>query len=142
MIPHLSNLSRGERRNAILFLEKENQKWADRLMPVPRDQWTRVDQAGLLSLYRSKEFMVQVFNEGHDGVVVRLSVNRTHVDPATLKWVDGIEWDDLQRLKAECGYGHLEAVEVYPPDSSIVNVANLRHLWVLADRLPFSWRPS
>jgi hypothetical protein len=33
-----------------------------------------------------------------------------------------------------------DAVEVYPPAGDVVNVANMRHLWVLRDRLPFAWR--
>ena len=90
-----------------------------------------------LRAWRSKEFLVQLFPALGD--VQRLSVNRTRVDPATLRWVDGITWDDLQRLKREAGYGDREAVEIYPPDSCIVNVASIRHLWILPGRMPFSW---
>lgn len=32
------------------------------------------------------------------------------------------------------------AVEIYPAERDIVNVANMRHLWVLPERLPFGWR--
>jgi len=64
---------------------------------------------------------------------------RTHVDPTILRWVDGITWDDLQRLKREAGYGDREAVEVYPPAACVVNEANIRHLWILPSRMPFSW---
>ena len=87
--------------------------------------------------WRSREFLVQQCDE--TGGVIRLSVNRTHVDPSTMRWLDGITWDDLQRLKSEAGFGDREAVEVFPPDGNVVDVANIRHLWVLPERLPFSW---
>jgi hypothetical protein len=46
----------------------------------------------------------------------------------------------LQRLKAECGYADRDAVEVYPRERDVVNVANLRHLWVMREPLAFAWR--
>lgn len=45
---------------------------------------------------------------------------------------DGVSWDALQWVKGAVGYADCEAVELYPPDDRIVNVANMRHLWVLA----------
>lgn len=44
---------------------------------------------------------------------------------------EGIPWDVLQWVKGQLGYGAHEAVEVYPPDKLLVNVANVRWLWVL-----------
>jgi len=86
--------------------------------------------------WRSREFLVQQFI---DNGMVRLSINRCHIHPQSLQWVDGITWDDLQKLKRQAGYGDREAVEIYPPDEYVVDVANIRHLWILPDRLPFSW---
>ena len=31
-------------------------------------------------------------------------------------------------------------MEVYPRTADLVNVANMRHLWVLPELLPFAWR--
>ena len=90
-------------------------------------------------VWRSKSFLVQVFKEA-DGVT-RLSVIRTAVR-VDGDWADGISWDDLQRLKSECGRGSLDAVEVYPADGEVVNVANMRHLWVLPVRLSFAWKAA
>jgi hypothetical protein len=56
------------------------------------------------------------------------------------RWADGITWDTLQLLKRECGHGERWAVEVYPPDTDIVNVANMRHLWLLRAPPPFGFR--
>ncbi len=49
-------------------------------------------------------------------------------------------WDELQRIKSECGYGNTDAIEIYPADDDVVNVANMRHLWILDSRIPFAWR--
>lgn len=73
-------------------------------------------------------------------MLVRLSVLRTTLDPQAGRWVDGITWDELQSIKAECGYGQHDALELYPPDSDVVNVANLRHLWVMRELQTFAWR--
>lgn len=140
MIPHLGPLNRSERRTAILFLEQENKKWPAELTQVPENAWPSTPD-GLhkpILVWRSSEFVVQVFAEPGD--VLRMSVNRTHIDPATLRWVDGITWDELQSLKRQCGYGDRFAVEIYPADVDIVNVGSLRHLWILREPLAFAWR--
>lgn len=139
MIPQLAHLNRQERKAAILFMERENAKHPATLTEIPRDKWPEPRGLTLIPirLLRSSEFVVMVYEEGAG--LLRLSVNRSHVDPATLRWVDGISWDELQVLKREAGYGDREAVEIYPPDLDVVNVGSLRHLWVLPQRMPFSW---
>lgn len=136
MIPQLVGRSREERRQAILAMERENAKQPVRLAPITLPAAVP-GMTAPFAAWRSREFLVQAFAEA--GGIVRLSVNRTHVDPATMRWLDGIVWDELQALKSEAGYGDREAVEIYPPDSSVVNVGSLRHLWVLPERMPFSW---
>lgn len=134
-IPQRSGLSREQRRAAILQMERDNKQYPNRLVEVdaPPHQYSQ----GLVRTWRSREFVVQEFRE--ELCVMRLSINRTHVHPSTMDWVDGITWDELQALKAQAGYGSFEAVEVYPPDGSVVNVASIRHLWILEARMPFSW---
>lgn len=53
--------------------------------------------------------------------------------------VGTVTWDDLQAIKEFLWPGQI-ALEVYPPASQLVNVANMRWLWVLPPRtrLPFS----
>jgi hypothetical protein len=61
----------------------------------------------------------------------------------TGRWLDGITWDELQHLKMLAGYGDRVAVEIYPPDSEVVNIANIRHLWLLNEVPTFMWqRPA
>lgn len=86
-------------------------------------------------VYRSREFLVQEFREND---VVRLSINRTRITKAG-DWQDGITWEELQRLKAECGWGDSQAVEIFPPERDVVNLHNIRHLWIPRIALPFAW---
>jgi len=127
--------TRAERR----ALQAENKKWPAQLRQVPREEWPpSVLPLGRrhVEVWRSRDFLVQVFS-AHRGIE-RLSVCRTaHTGKS---FVDGIAWEDLQRLKSECGRGDKDAVEIFPPDKDVVNVANMRHLWVLPHQLPFGWR--
>jgi hypothetical protein len=131
--------TRAQRRE----LERENAKRPAQLALVPRTEWPLEHQrsSAILRVWRSRDFLVQEYAEAPP-VLVRLSVLRTTLDPKAGRWVDGITWDELQRLKAECGYGRHDAVELYPADQDVVNVANLRHLWVMRELVEFAWRDS
>lgn len=120
-------------------IHRENRRYGRQLVEVANPPRQRGAYGAPFRAFRSRKFCVQAFAEV-DGVV-RLSVNRADINPDG-SWAEGITWDDLQRVKAEAGYADREAVEVYPPDSDVVNVANMRHLWVLpaGARLPFTWR--
>jgi hypothetical protein len=89
-----------------------------------------------MEVWRNDKHLVVVYDQ--DGTI-RLSILRTElaIDGG---WAQGITWDDLQRLKAECGRGERWAVEVFPPDSEMVNVANIRHLFLLDEVPEFGWR--
>ena len=52
---------------------------------------------------------------------------------------DGITWDELQGLKRSIGRGEQYALEVYPRDSDIVNIANMRHLWLFEEPMDCGW---
>lgn len=129
--------SRAERR----YLAAENRKQSAVLSRVPEEQIPRENspiprERQPVEVWRSQEFLVQVFNAG--GGIERLSVIRSRHDGEN--WGQDISWEDLQRLKSECGRGERDAVEIFPRDGDVVNVANMRHLWVLPGPLPFAWR--
>ena len=86
----------------------------------------------------SRRFTVQLFVEGPGRE--RLSISIAAFDDAG-RWKDGISWDDLQRLKTEAGFGGRWAVECFPPTSEVVNVSNMRHLWLIETPTAFGWRP-
>jgi hypothetical protein len=117
-------------------LARENARQPATLQEVPREQWPN-QTGGQIRVLRSRDFLVQVFPEPPP-VHVRLSINRTSLQGQ--RWQDGITWDELQRLKHEAGYGDCDAVEVFPADRDVVNVANMRHLWVMAEPVSFAWR--
>jgi hypothetical protein len=137
----IKNLPRAERRAAAAYLRQENAKWPEALKEWPRDEWPETYRNGstIARIMRSRGFLVQVFHEP-EPVTVRLSVLRTSIDTAG-GWQQDITWEELQRIKREAGYGGHDAVEVFPPDVDVVNVANIRHLWVFDPGfLPFAWR--
>ena len=70
-----------------------------------------------------------------------MSVNRTDVDNAG-GWKQNISWEDMQQLKRQAGFGNHYAVEVFPRDIDIVNVANMRYLWILEKPLKIGWSKS
>lgn len=122
-------------------LERDNAKWPKHLEPVPRSMWPEsmhLDD-NLLAVFRSRTFLVMKF-AAEKPAIVRLSVNRTTLSGD--RWADNITWDELQAIKLELGYFSEDAVEVYPPATDVVNVANMRHLWILTEPLPFAWRRS
>lgn len=88
-------------------------------------------------VWRSRGFMVQQFERL--GQPVRLTIQRTTLR-ADGEWMDEITWDDLQRIKREIGYGDRFAVEAYPEDRDVVNIANLRHLWLMSETPAWAWR--
>lgn len=125
-------------RNQRRQLERDNEKYPLVLKDIPRSQWPD-PLSKHMRVLRSRNFLVQIFHAPAPAVV-RLSVCRTSI--AGDRWKDGITWDELQQIKRECGYGDADAVEVYPSDVDVVNVANMRHLWIMAEPLQFSWRKA
>lgn len=115
-------------------MAKENAKWPLHLKQIPRDIWPS-QRPDVLEVWRSRGFLVQIYAEknGH----IRMSVNRTrHTGD---NWVAAITWDELMRLKRECGRGDLDALELYPADADVVNVANIRHLFFPPGPVAFKW---
>lgn len=121
-------------------LKHDNERWPETLAKVPPHEWPDVDISirKPVEVWRSRDFLVLLYSEERE--IVRMSVCRTAMNDTGKRFADGISWDDLQRLKSECGFSDADAVEIYPRDSDVVNVANMRHLWILPGILPFGWR--
>ncbi len=123
------------------YLREENRKYGRTFVEIPREEWPLqlpIDDAVVrLRVWRSRDFLVQAFSSP-DGSV-RLSVNTTEM-LANGSWREGLTWDDLQAIKQGVGYGDRWAVEVYPPSDSVVNIANMRHLWILASAPTYAWQ--
>lgn len=111
------------------------------LTRLPKEEWKGKEIPGRIEIWISRDFMVQIFEEKDN--IKRLSVNRTSYDGKT-GWSENISWEDLQKIKRAVGFAGHDAVEVYPDDYDVVNIANLRHLWVfpLHSKLDFIWRKA
>jgi hypothetical protein len=136
-VNHIQKLPREQRRAAAKYLLEQSKRYPAHLIPVPRDEWE--PSQNVIEFWRSRDYAVQVYKESNPGIMVRLSINRTRILPSG-DWQADIPWEDMQRLKAEAGYGQFDAVEVFPADCDVVNVANMRHLWVIRGSISFAWR--
>lgn len=124
-------------RDQRLALKAENKKRPIKLTSIPRAMWPNDKDESRFDVLISQKYLVQLFNEKN--AVTRISVNRTELK-ASGGWEDNLTWDELMSIKAELGYEHDYAVEIYPKKENIVNVANMRHLWVLPEELKsFGW---
>jgi len=121
------------------YLAKKNAMQPDQLAMVPKYMWPSYPE-GLVEVWRNKTFLVQIYIEAGLAGYERISVTRTTKSEPGDRWDDGISWDELQQIKRECGRGYKWAVEIYPEDSQIVNVANMRHIWVLPMAPEYGWR--
>ena len=122
---------------SMAYLHMENEKQSVELSMLDKSEWPKNNRpVNLCEVWRNKQFMVQVFVEGGRE---RLSVIRSKLT-CTGEWADGVTWDELMQLKAECGRGDKWAVEIFPPDDRIVNVANMRHLWILDGPPEYAWK--
>lgn len=130
-------MNRASRRDLQKILEKENAKRPVVLTMIPASAWpAKPYDPSRVEVWISQKYLVQVFNE--DGGIVRLSVNRT-MPRLNGGWMENITWDELQDIKRDIGRGDSYAVEVYPRDGDVVNVANMRHLWILPEPLTVGW---
>ena len=98
---------------------------------VPRELWPIMPamESVPLDVWRSTDYLAVLYEQRIDGRR-RLSVNSVRRDSRG-RWRDGITWDELQRVKNECLGEGVWCVEVYPAQNKLVNVSNIRHLWVL-----------
>lgn len=101
--------------------------------PTTAQQDTRVE------VWQCQDYLVQLFEEPND--VLRMSVNRTKLLTSG-RFDDGISWGELQRIKRDVGLGDYWAVECFPADEHVVDVANMRHLWVLPEAPAYGWRKN
>lgn len=97
---------------------------------IPRGEWPFIPglESEPLRVWLSNEYLAVLYKQRADGNR-RLTVNRTRRNGRD--WRDGITWDELQRIKNECLGDDVWCVEVYPSQDKLVNVSNMRHLWVL-----------
>lgn len=117
-------------------LKKDNKKRPEILTQVPESKWPSNRESKRIKVWISKKYLVQEFIETD---AIRITINRTTINKDN-NWNDKISWDELQNIKNEIGYGNHYAIEIYPPDHDVINVANMRHIWVLDQPLAIGWK--
>lgn len=127
--------NRRQKRALQRKFERDSKSWPEELKLVDSGDLPEGEHAGLIELWRSSAFLVQVHE--HNEAVLRVSI--ATVDKQKIP--DRLPWPVLQRLKREIGRGDWEAVEIYPADQDQVNVDDMRHLWVFKNgiKLPFGF---
>ncbi len=137
-------MNRAERKATASVMRKQALAWPAHLVPVPESEWPPRRDVPVkeypVAVWRSRSYLVLEYGEPpFDGVECRrLTVNRVTIR-GDGHWEQDIPWDDLQRCKREAGYGDWYALEIYPRDRDIVHIANMRHLWLLAEPLQLGW---
>jgi hypothetical protein len=127
-----------QKRRAQKAIQKQYVKqFSSELTVVPPSEWPAVSDPPL-QCWRSSKYAVQLYNETAYPGMKRLSICRATVGTSG-RWNDGLTWDELQAIKREVGFGDWYAIEVYPRDQDIVNVSNMRHLWLMPKPLPIGW---
>ena len=80
------------------------------------------------SIWRSKKYTVMVWNVPAGK---KMTISRNEWDSHTGRYKDSILWDEIMEIKRQIGFGEQNAIEFYPPDSEVINIANVRHIWLL-----------
>lgn len=125
------------------FLKLQNLQFGREMRLIPREDWTQeaeeANPGTVSAVWRSRDYCAQIHDD--PAGVTRISLCRTALNKDG-SWQDGIVWEEMQRIKNECGFAEREAIEIFPPQSDEVKIANMRHLWLLpeGERLPFSWK--
>lgn len=132
-------MNRHERRVQAALSRVIAQFRPDTLTPIPQDRWPVMNVIPIQA-WESKDFCVLQYDEGlfNGDEMYRLSICRTTLRDDG-KWEENISWDELMRCKNEVGFGDWYGVEIYPRDKDIVNVANMRHLWIFGKPLNIGW---
>ena len=133
---------------------------ASRLKAVPREQLAKtaapLAQKGPTSAYvdRGSGWCVQIWDDATPGCLgtpwegtLRVAVKHTRAktqEQACKRGYDlPITWDDLQAIKDHFWPERI-GLEIFPPRDSIVDVADMRWMWVLPQGavLPFNLQSS
>jgi hypothetical protein len=116
-------------------LYKKNREFGDEFQVVAEYTEEERTNGAPWMAWRNRQFFAAFYIEHERNT--RISVNRTELMPCG-NWKGDITWDELMEVKRGIGFGGSWMVECYPPDSEVVNVCNMRHLW-LTHEPAFGW---
>lgn len=130
--------NRNKRRIALKEQHRYVSSFPEQFVAIPREEFPALERLPV-SAWKNRDYLVLLYVENNPQFpgLMRLSICRTEINGRS--WKDGLTWDELQAVKHEVGFGSSYAIEVYPADRDVVNVANFRHLWLLAKPLEIGW---
>lgn len=117
-------------------MRAENNKHSKTMSRMPEEAWPTTRPPNIIEVWRSDSFLAQVYQESPEHL--RVSICRTMINKSG-GWKENITWEELMQIKREIGHGNSYAVEVLPMDRDIVNVANMRHFFILP-AMVVGWR--
>lgn len=122
--------------------EKWLRRWKEILSDVALEPWTKFEPASFpdfpdAELYLNSRYQVMVTRFDIDapfGECVHLSIKLRDKKA----WHD---WRDMQRIKNELVGPEVEAVEMFPAESRLMDTANQFHLWCFPKfKFPFGYK--
>lgn len=139
----MDDLNRDQRRARAAQARKLAAMRPETLTEIPRERWPKLSYTAPLKAWESRKYLAQLYDvEQQDTLsTLRLSVCRVTLQ-ADGRWEENLTWDELMQVKRDCGFGDWYAIEVHPRDMDIVNVASMRHLWLLPKPLSIGWFKS
>jgi hypothetical protein len=84
----------------------------------------------------AKELATKLYVNSRYQVSIEESDSVTHLSIKRVDQESIHDWRDLQRIKNELCGADCEAIELYPAESRVVDLANQYHLWVVRERIP------
>lgn len=126
----LATVSRNERRQLLAAEERARKSgaWGQwETLTFPRGSAGDTWAAEFTTAHRNKVFSV---------LDRTLATGVRHLAVTSLSQIRPTWWE-MQRIKNELAGTTLTAVEVYPPQTEVVDGADMFHLWVLTSPLPF-----
>jgi hypothetical protein len=134
-------VNRSQRRAAAALSRDLAKERPRDLTIIPPEEWPpdRGRAPRPIQCWQSRKYLVQKFDAGEDSAAMfRLSICRVTLQTGG-RWDEGLTWQELQDIKREIGFGDWYAIEIYPRDIDVIDVANMRHLWILASPLAIGW---
>lgn len=134
ILQHLAKSDKAAFNNARRAMQKENRKRPKKLEMIDIADVPSKGNKPLVA-WASRDFLVQMYD---DNGYTRITINRTSIDNEG-NWVDGITWDEIQKIKTDIGFHDYWALEVFPPNNHVVNVSNMRHIFLFQHKPDFAW---
>lgn len=79
-----------------------------------------------IGIWKSEKYFAAAFQDKN---CIRLDIKRNDES-------DGMTWDELQKIKDNCGFADKDAIEFYPANDAVINTGNWRHLYIFNEQLP------